>query len=54
MALTTPPTGLPSQAEGPNQEFKDELNRLIDEQLLQQQPGSPRSANGTATTTEGR
>lgn len=51
MAPTIPPTSLPAQVDGPNQEFKDELDRLIDEQLfpqelLPQQPGDPRTGSG--------
>ncbi|QMU75748.1 hypothetical protein GXW83_08340 [Streptacidiphilus sp. PB12-B1b] len=50
MALTTPPADLPSQTEGPNQEFKDELDRLIDEQLLPQEPAVRPSAVRRPTT----
>ncbi|QMU71183.1 hypothetical protein [Streptacidiphilus sp. P02-A3a] len=50
MALATPPVGSPSQLDGPNQEFKDELDRLIDEQLFPQQ--SDRKPSAAAASTE--
>lgn len=49
MALATPPVGSPSQIDGPNQEFKDELDRLIDEQLLPQEPSRTPSAAAAST-----
>ena len=48
MALATPPVGSPSQIDGPNQEFKEELDRLIDEQLFPQEPARTQSATATS------